>query len=338
MFWRRRRKGKGGEPRAEQGGAEAEAGGVHASPPAPRGEKRLVVVGSSKGGVGKSFVAANLAVVTAALSKSSVAAVDADLDNATLSERLPPHRFYRDVVRRLAASGETILSFADFLVEGTLPTGRIIPVIRGNTEACDGSRIEYRVRLIPAVDPVRRVELRAALQGLDSLMLRSGVQAMVEWLRQQGYLAIVDVKQKSNLGINYEPLYSALLEAADVFILVTEPPYIAFSDIVAPYTDHLYKTVIVVNKVMGEHVQKVAILVRDAKREGVPVHVLPYTEDDAEVYVRRLQVPAALSLRRRSALYTAALAARLGLVDGELLRRTGCAEKISTIVKLHEEV
>ena len=345
LIFKRRRRAGGGKGGRERGGQRQEQGrqqqqrrrrgGELGSQPPRR--LNIIVVGSSKGGVGKSLVAANLAVALAVYTDSPVAAVDADLDNMTLSERLPPHDFYKRVSEALARQGETVLSFADFLVEGVVPAGRVVPVVKDSTRACTSDPIEYRVRLVPALDPLRLAELRASVQGLDAIMLRSGVDALIEWLRERGYVAVIDAKQKSNLGINYEPLYSALLERADVFILVTEPPYLGFSDITAPYTEFLSKTVIVVNKVLGEHVQRVALLMRDAAREGVPVHIIPHDDKDAEVYVRKLRAPAADSLARRTAIYVAALAARLRLLDWRRVSEAGCAERVQRVVQLHEE-
>jgi len=276
---------------------------------------RMVFVGSGKGGAGKSFIASNLAYILAAHLPESVPvfAVDLDLDNYTLSKVVLPKDLRAKLIGRLVKEGRNYLNVADILDEGVV-AGAVVLASPVSIFTCGGAQIAPRIRLIPAYHVLRETSQIARLKGLDALRLREGLNHLIDYLQGKNAVAILDGKQKSNLGINYDPLYKVATERADVVILVTEPPYLSFSSITAQYTDIYDKLVIVVNKMNLAFKGQFRILVSDAARHDVPVFVVPESKEDADVYSREL-APPATNLASKTALYVGALAMYLNLVE-----------------------
>ncbi|MEM4429706.1 MAG: hypothetical protein QXM08_00900 [Thermofilaceae archaeon] len=309
---------------------------------------RIIFVGSSKGGCGKSFLVSNLVVVTAALSKHTVYAVDLDLDNYTLTSVLPPPNGWVRLEHQLQrSSGARYVNVADVIYEGTVKPGAqtvLIPRFSDRVLACTGALIEYSYRVIPAYDLLRIREAYALLQSVDPRLLRKGLEALITYFRGRinrgdDIVVFFDGKQKSDIGIEYEPLYRTLVDESDLFILVTEPPYLSFSEITLPYRRVLDKTVIVVNKADHPSKEQILLLVQDAVSNNVPVFLIPYLEEDGRIYTtKERRPPAAVRLNMPSALFIAALAYMINLVDEEGLNASGCLERVLPILRMVREI
>lgn len=320
-FTRRRKEEKpgGAEERERKPGMPVVARGVErvATRITERFRTRpgVVFVGSGKGGSGKSFLASNLAYIAAVHLPEEVPvyAVDLDLDNGTLSMVLTPPEIEAKLRERLASSHVDYLNVADILDEGVVG-GKLIFSFPFKAFACGGSQVVGKIRLIPPYHELRKKSQMIKLKELDVLRLREGLNSLIDYLREKRGIAILDGKQKSDLGINYDPLYRVAKERADVVLLVTEPPYLSFSDITAQYTDIMDKLVIVVNKVDASYADKLMILVSDAVRHEVPVFVVPLSKLDAELYSRKLTPPAE-NLSSKAARFIGAIAMYLKLVE-----------------------
>ena len=104
---------------------------------------RLIAIGSGKGGVGKTFVTANLATALARLGKR-VVAVDVDLDAANLHTCLgvpAPQRSLADFV------SEREEDLGKLLVDTPLPNLKLIGATHGNLADAQPSHLR-RVRLV----------------------------------------------------------------------------------------------------------------------------------------------------------------------------------------------
>lgn len=296
---------------------------------------KLVFVGSGKGGVGKSFISSNLAYILAShlSGKKSVYAVDLDLDNITLSMVLPPADIYAKLKKALITNDIDYLNVADILDEGI--TGKkyvfSFPV---KIFTCGGTQVTPKIKLIPAYHELRKKKQMIRLRELDVLRLREGLSSLMDYLQEKNGVAILDGKQKSNLGINYDPLYKVAKERADVVILVTEPPYLAFSNITAQYRDILNKTIIVVNKMESTYTNHLSILVSDAIRYEVPVFIVPFSKEDSNSYSHKL-TPPAINLKTRTSRFIGAIASYLNLVEN---CNTGCCEVYEEILKREIEM
>ena len=290
---------------------------------------RIIFVGSGKGGVGKSFISSNLVYVIAAhLSENKpVYAVDLDLDNVTLSMMLPPPDIYAKLKKALVSSDIKYLNVADILDEGVVEKRRLFsfPV---KLFTCGGSQIYTKIRLIPAYHEAKKKKQMIRLKELDVLRLREGLNSLMDYLQEKNGVAILDGKQKSNLGINYDPLYKVAKERADVVLLITEPPYLSFSSITAQYKDILHKTIIVVNKMESSYTNQLSVLISDAMRYDVPVFIVPYSKEDSYVYSRKLTPPAE-RLTSKTALFVGAIAMYLNLIER---CDTRCCEKYEAIL------
>ena len=293
-----------------------------------------IFVGSQKGGVGKSFISSTLAVVAAAYSPQKVYAVDTDFDNATLSMVLPPP----GALEKLRRIGKRFFTAADVLIRNDIPSNVVIPKFTYTGVSCNDQKVEFSVRAVFAYDPLRLKEQQIALRNIDLMLLQMSVKTLANFFASKEGVVIFDGKQKSNLGINYEPLYKYLISYSDVFILVTEPPYLNFSAVTMPYRDYLDKTFIVVNKVERIHKNQVLLFVRDAVEHSVPVMVFPLMEEDRRIFVNEKVVPAARSLRYRSALYGAALAKMLGIASDGRISALGCGTEVNKIIDLHAKL
>jgi MinD-like ATPase involved in chromosome partitioning or flagellar assembly len=298
---------------------------------------KIIFVGSGKGGVGKSFISSNLAYIISAHLKhekgKSLYAVDLDLDNTTLSMVLPPPDIYAKLKKALATSEINYMNVADILDEGVV-TKRAIFSFPVKMFTCGGTQIVSRIKLIPAYHELKQKKQMIRLKELDVLRLREGLNSLIDYLKEKNGVAILDGKQKSNLGINYDPLYKVAKERADVVILVTEPPYMSFSSITAQYKDILSKTIIVVNKMESGFTNRLTVLINDAMRYEVPVFIVPFSKDDSYVYGRKLSPPAS-RLNSKTARFIGALAMYLNLIEN---CDTGCcdvyAEILSRMIEL----
>ena len=298
-------------------------------------------MGSGKGGVGKSFISGSLITTIAALGplNKKVYGVDLDLDNKTLSSRLPPPGAIDALVKKLIKARLKYLNLADILHQGVVPTdGYMIPRFKGRTLSCNQQPIPYSFNLIPTYDVLRTTEQMTVLRQLDSRLLREGIDALLTYFLQktnkgEDFVAVFDGKQKSNIGIEWEPLYRLMIEQTDLFILVTEPPYLTFSSVTMPYKRFLDKTIIVVNKAEPSHMDKILLLVRDAVTHNVPVFIVPKDSSDEVIYNNNFQFPPAVSLKRRTSLYIMGLALFLNLLDEELLSQSGCIEPVYRLLR-----
>ena len=308
---------------------------------------QLVFVGSSKGGVGKSFLTANLVVAVSALSPSSrtIYAVDLDLDNQTVSIVLPPEGQAEALIRSAHSSNLNLVSVADVFEKGLIPRSRDwgIMKFRGRTVSCAGAQVEYSFLLIPAYDRARMKEQQVIMRSLGTAALRVGVDALISYFMERkntgkDFVVFFDGKQKSDLGINVEPIYKQLAEHSDVFLLVTEPPYLSFDDIVAPYRNSLDKIIIVVNKVDYAVLDRVQLLVSDAIANNVPAFVVPRVSSDATTYTMQYRAPAAERLSRPTALHSLAMAYFLNLVDDDGLKMSGCDASVYAILMNYKKL
>jgi len=289
-----------------------------------------IFVGSSKGGTGKSFIASALAYVAAAHTKRKVYAVDLDLDNTTLTDRVLTKEKYRLINLMVQSRNIYYLNVADVLDEG-LVKGQHILVISENTFTCGGSQVKVTLRLVPPYFFPDRKRQEIRLRELDALRLREGITSLVDYVKSKGGIAIFDGKQKSNMGIDYDPLYRVMKEKSDVVLLVTEPPYLSFSSITAQYRDILDRVVIVVNKMEHGAFTQFKLLVEDALRYEVPVFMIPYNEEDRLIYDSRDRVtPALHRLDRGSIKFVGALAMYLNLVED---CTTGCCSVYGGILE-----
>lgn len=112
--------------------------------PAPaNGGARLLAVGSGKGGVGKTFVTANLATALARLGKR-VVAVDVDLDAANLHTFLGVPSPRRSLAEFVSEREEDL---GKLLVDTPLPNLKLIGATHGNLADAQPSHLR-RVRLV----------------------------------------------------------------------------------------------------------------------------------------------------------------------------------------------
>lgn len=276
---------------------------------------KIIFIGSGKGGVGKSFISSNLAYILSAHlnNKKSVYAVDLDLDNVTLSIMLPPSKIYEKLNRNLAVQNVNYLNVADVLTEGII-SGKRIFTFPVNLFTCGGSQITTKIKLIPGYHELKKKSQMIGLRELSVLTLREGLGYLMDFLQEVKGVAILDGKQKSNLGINYDPLYRVAKERADVVILVTEPPYLSFSNITAQYRDVLSKIIIVVNKMELSFKNQLYVLIKDATRYEVPLFIVPFSKNDGATY-RQKYTPPSVFLTSETAKRIGAIATYLNLVD-----------------------
>jgi len=294
---------------------------------------KLIFVGSGKGGSGKSLLSSNLVVVVSALSNNVVYGVDLDLDSYTLSHVLAPRNFYENLIKSLQ-SNEEYLNLASILRTGAVKTGSaIIPIIKATTVACSGIQIPVQYRLIPAYNFLTQKEQMVALRSLTPRLLLSGLQELVtyfrtrvEELKSKGKDAVVifDGKQKSNIGIEYEPLYRLMVDQCDVFILLVEAPQLSFSEIISPYKHVMDKTIIVINRAEYTIKDKMMALIADAVDRNIPIFIMPNSPSDGDLVRSQYTAPALKGLMRPTAIYTAAIAYFLNLLDDTYINEYKC--------------
>ena len=306
----------------------------------PRYKKRpnLVFIGSGKGGVGKSLLASNMVVVVAALSPFKVYGVDLDLDNFTLTKVLIPPGFLEKLVR----SDINYVNLASVLRTGVVEKGSVIPIVSAKTLACNGAQVGVKYRIIPAYNLLRQKEQEVALRTLTVRLLISGVNELVNYFENKrkedsDIVVIFDGKQKSNIGIEYEPLYRILLDYSDVFILPVEPPILSFSEIITPYRNVLDKLVLVINRVDPASLPKVQMLVKDAVERSIPVFVMPKVPDDGDLFRTKYMPPALKSITRPTAFHAMGIAYYLNLLDDEMVRSYGCTG-VYTLLKKYKRL
>jgi len=293
----------------------------------------LIFVGSGKGGSGKSLLSSNLVVVTSALSDNVVYGVDLDLDSYTLSHILAPRNFYENLVRTLK-SGEEYFNLASVLRTGVIKReSTFIPVIKTTTIACNGAQLPIQYRLIPAYNFLTQKEQMVALRSLTPRLLLSGLQELVtyfrtkaEELKSKGKDAVVvfDGKQKSNIGIEYEPLYRLMVDQCDVFILLVEAPQLSFSEIIAPYKHVMDKMIIVINRAEHSIKEKMMALIADAVDRGIPIFIMPHAPEDGDLVRNQYTAPALKGIMRPTAAHTATIAYFLNLLDDRYINEYKC--------------
>lgn len=272
---------------------------------------RVIFVGSSKGGVGKSFIASTLVDIIAAHNSKPVYAVDSDLDNSTLSSVLIPPEIEEKLQRTLIQRNIEYLNFADALLEGV--TGRQILKFTVKLTGCGGSIIPVSIRLIPTYHALKKRSQMIALRDVDVLQMRDGMNSLIDFLTSRNGIVVIDGKQKSNLSINLDPIYAVAKERSDVIIIVTEPPYLSFNTITAQYQEVLDKSIIVVNKVDSANVERVAALASDAIQRDIPLFIVPKAEKYAEKY--RDWVSPGVELGGTVSKFVGAIAMYLNLVE-----------------------
>ena len=139
--------------------------GTREGPPA-KGAARLIPFGGGKGGVGKTFVAANLAA-TLAKAGHRVVAVDGDLDGANLHTALGVDRPRKSIAEYAAEREEDV---GKLLEETPYPNLRLIAATRPNLAS-------------PQPSHARRIAFIRALRRLDAdyviLDLGAGASAAV---------------------------------------------------------------------------------------------------------------------------------------------------------------
>ena len=300
--------------------------------PKYRRRPNLIFVGSGKGGVGKSLLSSNLVVIASALSRADVYAVDLDLDNYTLSKVLQPEGSISKLIAKLQAAGiDDYLNLASILRNGVVQRGVVIPVMTATAFACNGTQLRIKYRLIPAYNVLHQKEQEVALRSLTPRLLLSGIHALVDYFNEKratnkDIIVVFDGKQKSNIGIEYEPLYRLMIDYADVFILPVESPNLSFSDIIAPYKNVLDKLIIVVNRAEPAIRDRVQALIRDAIDRNIPVFLMPKVPADGDLFRNFYTPPAMKSLTRPTALHAMAIAYFLNILDDELVKMYGCTQ------------
>lgn len=360
-FGRKKAKGQA----AAEGGEKAEGAVAALSTPVPQGatgtpfdrfktSPSLVFVGSSKGGVGKSFITLNLVIATAAAGRQ-VYAVDLDLDNHTLTYRLPERNELENLAEDMEEHKYEMMNVVQVLKEGAVRAKKSgyrvgVPVLRGHsTLGCNNNPVTFDVRLIPAYNIMdMRNQMLYDVKELNYTTYKMGTDALIKYLferfeemkkkSEKPPLVFFDGKQKSNLGINYEPLYRSLLQYVDTFLFVTEPGYLDFGEIRTAYGDYSDKMVIVVSKVLPEQWSEVTNFMRDAASSKIPVFVIPSDDNDAKIYEQNATPPAAKGLGRRTVLFTMALAYLMKMIDDEALERLGCKEKVMDVVARYQRL
>ena len=283
----------------------------------------VIFVGSSKGGVGKSFISSTLVNIIAAHNSKPVYAVDSDLDNSTLSSVLIPPDIEEKLQRTLIQRNVDYLNFADVLLEG-ISRNRQILRFTVKVVGCGGSLIPEQIRLIPTFHALKRRSQMIALREVDVLQMRDGMNSLIDYVISKKGIIVIDGKQKSNLAINLDPIYSVAKERADVVILVTEPPYLSFNAITAQYQEVLDKTIIVVNKVDASNINQVATLAADAIQRDIPLFIVPRSEKYAEKY--RQWISPGTELGGDISKYVGAVAMYLNLI-------TDCSSKCCDLYK-----
>lgn len=132
-----------GVPRPPSASGESFTASYRSSSANPGTGARLLAIGGGKGGVGKTFVTANLATALARMGKR-VVVVDVDLEGANLHTTLgvqTPHRSLADFV------SEREEDLGKLLIDTPLPNLRLIAATHGNLADAQPSHLR-RVRLL----------------------------------------------------------------------------------------------------------------------------------------------------------------------------------------------
>lgn len=306
---------------------------------------RIIFIGSNKGGVGKSFLATNLVATASAYTDEAVFAVDLDLDSYTISTSLPPPEAWRSIEEKYAQSKTRYLTVADILYHGSMRFGsetRGFLMFRSKTLTCNGIQLEYSFRLLPAYDynDLLKNYQKERLKHMSSDLLRKGLDVIVSYFksrinRGENVLVFFDGKQKSNIGIMYEPLYRLMIDYCDLFILVTDSDYLNFSDITIPYSNVLNKTVIVVNQMKRTRVTSLKPFLIDAGSRKVPVFIVPFLEQ-LPTAIDKKTYYATTRLDNPPAVFSAALLYLLNIINEDQLEKYGCFDEVMRIVESTE--
>ncbi len=298
---------------------------------------KTIFIGGSKGGAGKSFIASALAHIAACHNPGKkVFAVDLDLDNKTLSDRLTPPGAIESLIAKLMRQKTSdYLNTASVLWKGVIDRDVVIVGFNYPTTSCTGRQMKCMIRLVPAYNVVREATLKRNLQGLHYMQLQEGIRALHEYLSQGDTIAIYDGKQKSNIGIEYEPVYNYMIHNADVFVLVTEPPYLTLSRVLGPYSEVTDKLILVVNKYKPAYRDHVKILMEDALNAGIPVFIIPYDPEADKIYSQHMR-PASFMLKLKASIHIGALAYYLRLIDEKSCQLSECCKVYRRILSLYK--
>jgi len=292
----------------------------------------LIFIGSGKGGVGKSLIASNLTVLISALSNNDVYAVDLDLDLSTLSNILVTPYYYAKLAERIKGKNVEYVNLASILINATIK-GNIIPIVNHTIFACNDRQIPVKYRIIPTYNVLTRREQEGYIRSVTPQILLKGLRELVTFFREKAeeqkknnrhLVAIFDGKQKSNIGLDYEPLYRLMIDQADVFIYPIEPPYLSFNEIMSQYRNAIEKTILVVNKATPEVKDKLQVLITDAVDRGIPIFIIPYSSEDRDTVTKSYSSPALHGLKRPTVMHTAPIAYFLNLLDDTLIQELGC--------------
>jgi len=296
----------------------------------PRYKKtpNLVFIGSDMS-AGKSVLASNMTVVVSALSRRPVYAVDLDIGSATMTKILPPPNFIEELARRVLNSDVRFANFADILVNGGLDSSVLIPIIKTRTMACNDLQIPVKYRFIPAYDPLRLREQEILLKSVSPRVVYAGTESLIDYFKKKvrenpDTVVVFDGKQKSNIGIEFEPLYRLLADESDVFIMPVKPPVTNFSALLASYSEYLDKMILVLNMVEPAHKGNVKLVLQTALKYDIPTFIIPYVQEDDMLVRRTYTAPALRSLSRPTAVHAGVIATYLNLTDDSLIRQYEC--------------
>ena len=297
---------------------------------------QIIFVGSSKGGAGKSFITAGLSIVTAALSRHKVYAIDFDIDTRTLSNILPPLRFYDILEKELRKRGTDYLNVGDILIMGTVRRGLLIPRIRSSTHACDGRVVDYDISFIPAFDKLKERWQAKQLNLINDSDVLSAVDELIKWMKlkkAKGAVFFIDSKPKGIQGINVEPIYSRLADRADLFLYIVEPSTMNLNMITDTYGSLLDKMVIVLNRLTPGVMDRAITFIHDALEIKIPVFIIPEVPAEGEMVRKEYTVPVARDLvRYKTSRYILSLAYFLNLLDDDLVATYTCNRVIKQIL------
>lgn len=342
-FLRRRRKEEEEIPAKKQATAPPPEPFVVGDMPKYKKRPNLIFIGSGKGGVGKSMLSANLVAAVAMFSNNPAYGVDLDLDSFTLSKVLLPADFHRRVIEKRGTIGrDEMLNFASVLINGSVPSKAILPLIRVTGTTCKGAQVQAKYSVVPAYNVLYQKEQEVTLRSLTASLLLAGLNELVAFFEKKvaenrSAVVVFDGKQKSNIGIEYEPLYRLMVERADVFVMPVEAPHLSFTEIIAPYRDVLDKLIIVVNRAEPAIQDKIVALATDALDMNIPVFVVPNAPGDGDLFRNKYTVPLLDNASRPTAVSALVLARFLNLVDDNIVNAYGC-DKVYSKLKSYGEL
>ena len=337
----------------EEGGEEYTATSLLASSRYPR-KPTVVLIGSDKGGSGKSLIAGNLTYVVAANVAGGeggrVILVDTDFRNT----QHITSRVLRSSLGKVPSDTEYV-NFVEVIMNGVRGKLSVLER-RPKVTTCTGRVMTAPFLFIPSVPNIlssyydflysggRENRYLMALaerygETIKSTLPQSVIQHIVHLLTKlravNPHLVVIDAPPATSLS-NWEGVYMRLLEEADVFLYVAipypnPPPYDSFKSV---YMNYLDKTVIVLNRVKFDDLKKNYALrsfIEFAGKDGIPVFLVPESEADSEVFDKEGYVPAR-RLDSTTAIPVGALARYLQLIPS--CRYTGCCRLYDEYLQL----